>query len=65
MFASVPSFPPFQQWERMSESEQDALIDRIEAARRRRARAMRICIGLACTMLSAGVMAALYLALAG
>lgn len=49
----------------MSESEQDALIDRIEAARRRRARAMRICIGLACTMLSAGVMAALYLALAG
>jgi hypothetical protein len=30
-----PPFPAFDAWERMSESEQDALIARMERARRR------------------------------
>jgi hypothetical protein len=31
-----PTFPAFDEWEKMSESDQDALIARMERARRRR-----------------------------
>jgi hypothetical protein len=44
----VPSFPAFDDWKRMSEREQDALLDRLEAAKRRRSLAIRLLIGLGC-----------------
>ena len=35
MTQPAPSFPAFDEWEKMSESEQDALLDRLETAERR------------------------------
>lgn len=35
MSQSAPSFPAFDEWEKMSESEQDALLDRLETAEQR------------------------------
>lgn len=34
MTQPAPSFPAFDEWEKMSESEQDALLDRLETKRR-------------------------------
>jgi hypothetical protein len=48
MARPAPSFPAFEDWKKMSEREQDALLDRLEAARRRSARTTRLLIGLAC-----------------
>ena len=31
----APSFPGFDEWEKLSESEQDALLDRLETAKQR------------------------------
>jgi hypothetical protein len=36
MLTDKPAFPAFDQWARMSEREQDALLMRIENARRRK-----------------------------
>lgn len=33
---AAPSFPAFDEWQKMSESEQDALLDALEAGQRRR-----------------------------
>lgn len=34
MTQPAPSFPAFDEWEKMSESEQDALLDRLETKQR-------------------------------
>jgi hypothetical protein len=36
MLTNKPGFPAFDEWARMSEQEQDALLARIESARRRK-----------------------------
>jgi len=43
---SAPSFPAFDEWRRMSESEQDALLDALEGAQRRDRLAALLLIGL-------------------
>ena len=63
MLGSTPAFPPFEQWQSMSETEQDALIARMETARRRQRGLRRFLVGLACTTAAAGICAALYLQL--
>lgn len=45
MSPPAPSFPAFEDWKKMSEREQDALLDRLEAAKRHRSRATRLLIG--------------------
>ena len=35
MSQPAPSFPAFDEWEKMSESEQDALLDRMETTKQR------------------------------
>ena len=35
MSQPAPSFPAFDEWQKMSESEQDALLDRLETAKQR------------------------------
>ena len=42
---AAPSFPAFDEWQKMSESEQDALLDALEAGQRRGRLAMRLLIG--------------------
>jgi hypothetical protein len=41
-------FPPLDTWQRMDESQQDALIDRIEIAQQWRRLGMRALIAVAC-----------------
>jgi hypothetical protein len=64
MLSSTPAFPPFERWQAMSEAEQDALIGRMETARRRRRNLVRLAVGLACAAAAAGVSVTLYLQLA-
>ncbi len=45
MSQPAPSFPAFDEWEKMSESEQDALLDRLET-KRRGSRFKRVVAGL-------------------
>jgi hypothetical protein len=45
-----PSFPAFDEWQRMSELEQDALLDRLEAARRRGSPLKRLWIWALCAV---------------
>jgi len=45
-----PSFPAFDEWQKMSEREQDALLDGLEAVKRRGALATRFLIGLGCAV---------------
>lgn len=52
MLGAVPSFPPIDTWTKMSESEQDALIQAMEASRRRRS---RLAIAIACLGLCASI----------
>lgn len=54
-----PTFPAFNEWEKMSESEQDALIARMERARRRSDSLSGVFIAI---LLVAAVSGALYLA---
>lgn len=61
MIGSSPSFPAFDEWQKMTEKEQDALIGRIEAAQRRKAFGLRIVFGLA----GASVLAAAIFAMLG
>jgi hypothetical protein len=43
---AAPSFPAFDEWQKMSESEQDALLDALEAGQRRGRLAMRLLTGV-------------------
>jgi hypothetical protein len=61
MLGSTRAFPPFEQWQAMSEAEQDALIGRMETARRRKRGLLRVLVGAAA---AAGLCLALYLQLA-
>lgn len=55
---AVPSFPAFDEWRQMSESEQDALLDRFEAEQRRTGLLRRALRGLACvSVVAAGLLA--------
>jgi hypothetical protein len=50
-----PPFPTFEVWEQMSEREQNALLDRMDAARRQK-RWFRRLVGLAiCLLAGAGI----------
>jgi len=42
----APSFPAFEDWKRMSQREQDALLDRLETAKRRGLLTTRLLIGV-------------------
>ena len=54
MPAPTPHFPAFDVWQSMSETEQDALIARLEVRTRRMALAKRLLLGLlGVTVLSA------------
>ena len=43
---AAPSFPAFDEWQKMSESEQDALLDALENGQHRNRLAAGILIGL-------------------
>jgi hypothetical protein len=57
---SAPSFPAFEDWKRMSEREQDALLDRLEAARRRGARTVRLLVVVAAVTVALAVALVLF-----
>ena len=61
MLSSTPAFPPIDQWQAMSEAEQDALIGRIETTRRRKLGFLRFVIGVACATSAAAICTVLYL----
>jgi hypothetical protein len=46
MTQPAPSFPAFDEWEKMSESEQDALLDRLETTKQRGSTIKRVVMGL-------------------
>jgi hypothetical protein len=48
MSRPAPSFPAFEDWKRMSAREQDALLDRLEAAKRRSSLRTRLLMVLGC-----------------
>ena len=60
--ASASRFPTFDTWKRMSEKEQDALLDRMARAQRRRAMLLRCLFAAAGTVLAAGIASGLYAA---
>jgi CHASE3 domain sensor protein len=47
MLGSQPRFPAFVDWQNMSEAEQDALLDKLETAKRRGTVANRLLIVMA------------------
>lgn len=50
-----PPFPAFEVWEKMSEREQNALLDKMEVARRQK-RWLRLLVGFAvCLLAGAGI----------
>ena len=46
MSQPTPSFPAFDEWQEMSEQEQDALLDRLETANQRGSISRHVLIGL-------------------
>jgi hypothetical protein len=56
---AAPSFPAFDEWQRMSESEQDALLDSLEAGQRRGRLAMLLLTGAVGTAVIAAIGGAL------
>ena len=56
---AAPSFPAFDEWQKMSEGEQDALLDALEAVQRRGSLYTRLLVALACAGLAAAVGGAL------
>lgn len=56
---AAPSFPAFDEWQKMSEREQDALLDALEAVQRREALSTRFLISLACASAAATIGGAL------
>jgi hypothetical protein len=65
MPGSAPSFPLLEEWQRMSESEQDALIGRMETVRRRTVRNRWIIFTLAFMGVAAGATIGVYALLVG
>jgi hypothetical protein len=59
MSQPTPSFPAFDEWQKMSESEQDALLDRLETAKQDSPLIMRVLMGLLGVAVCAAVGAAL------
>lgn len=59
MIGATPQFPAIDDWQKMSEAEQDALLARMESARRRGALFYRLLIALACTAAGAGIVLAI------
>ena len=59
MIGATPQFPAIDDWQKMSATEQDALLARIESARRRSALLYRLLIAFACTAAGAGVVLAI------
>jgi hypothetical protein len=59
MIGATPQFPAIDDWQKMSETEQDALLARMESARRRGTLLYRLLIALACTAASAGIVLAI------
>ena len=59
MIGSTPQFPAIDDWRKMSETEQDALLARMETARRRGALLHRLLIAIACTAVGVGVVFAM------
>ena len=58
--ASASRFPTFEAWKRLGEKEQDALLDRMARAQRRRAMPSRCLFAAAGTILAAGIASGLY-----
>ena len=56
---AIPTFPAFDEWQHMSETEQDALLDSFEAVQRRKSMIKRVLAGLACVAIVAVGFAAL------
>ena len=56
----VPRFPAFEEWAKMPETEQNALLDRMEAAKRHNS---WLVTSLACAAMATIVAAATYFAL--
>ena len=58
--ASASRFPALDAWKRMSEKEQDALLDRMARAQRQRAMLLRCLLAVAGTILAAGIASGFY-----
>jgi hypothetical protein len=59
MIGPTPQFPAIDDWQKMSETEQDALLARMETTRRRGALLYRLLIALVCTAAGAGIVLAM------
>jgi hypothetical protein len=59
MIGATPQFPAIDDWQKMSETEQDALLARMESARRRGALLNWLLIALACMAAGAGIVLAI------
>ncbi len=59
MSQPTPSFPAFDEWQKMSESEQDALLDRLETANERGSTIWHVLVGMLCVAACAVVGAVL------
>jgi hypothetical protein len=62
---AAPSFPAFDEWKNMSEREQDALLDRLEAHQRRGLLGRRLLVGFGLAAVAAALGAGLTLVGAG
>ena len=56
---AIPTFPAFDEWQHMSETEQDALLDRFEAEQRRSSLVKQALAGFAFAAVVAAGLAAL------
>jgi hypothetical protein len=65
MTPAAPQFPSLNVWEGMSEPEQDALIDRIERARKRKLLWSRIQVGAMWAAATVCLSGLVYLAVIG
>jgi CHASE3 domain sensor protein len=62
MSQPTPSFPAFDEWQKMSESEQDALLDRLERASQPGSTIRTVLVGMLCVAACA-VVGAMFLAM--
>ena len=51
---AAPQFPAFEDWKKLSERDQDALLDSMEAHKRRSRLVVRVLIGVGCLALALG-----------
>jgi hypothetical protein len=59
MSQPAPLFPAFDEWQKMSEQDQDALLDRLETAKQRGSLVKHVLIVLLCSAACAAVGAVL------